>query len=148
MRYLRWVIAAALALYCLWSLLPSVGTATWKLGLYELAGDQVQYQPLMESTGWLQLVLWWTAIALYAVAGWRLVRRKPAFPAFAAAFVLDVANYAWTRAEGVYDRVMGGAITSDYVILGLLALTGAYIWSTERGPRRTRVTPRSPVALT
>ena len=148
MRYLRRVIAAALVIYCLWSLLPSVGTAVWKLGLVELPADQVRYQPLMEATSWLQLVVWWTAIVLYLMAAWRLFRGGRAFLPFLVGFVVDVGNYAWTRSQGVYDRVMGEAITMDYVILAALVLAGAYIWWTERNARRTNATPRSPVALT
>ena len=133
MRYVRWVIAALLAIYCLWSLMPLGGTAAYKLGSYELPADQLQYEPLMQSTPWAQLALWAVVIALYLYAAWRLARRQPAFRIYAAAFVLDVVNYAWVRSRGVYDDVMGEAITADYAILAVLAAVGAYLWWSERG---------------
>jgi hypothetical protein len=132
MRYLRWATAAVLALYSLWSFLPLGGTAAYKAGLYELPAAQAKYQPLMESTPWLQLALWAAAIGLYLYAAWRLVRGRPAFRVYAAAFVLDVINYAWVRATGVYDDVMAGSITTDYVILVVMLVIGAYLWWSER----------------
>lgn len=135
MRYLRWAIAALLTIYCLWSLIPLGGTAAWKAGLVELPADQVRYQPLMEATPWLQLALWAVVIGLYLFAAWRLVRARPAFRIYAAAFVLDVVNYAWVRATGVYDDVMGDAITTDYLILAGLFAVGVYLWWSERGGR-------------
>jgi hypothetical protein len=148
MHPLRWLLVAAVGLYCLWSLFTSGATAAWKLNLYELPAARAQYETLMAGTPWLQLAVWWSAIALYVISALRLARGLPGAAAFALAFTLDMASYAWSRLFGAYDEAVGGPITNDYVIIALLALTGAYIWSAERAPRRTRVTPRSPVALT
>ena len=148
MHPLRWPAVAAIALYCLWSLFTSGATAAWKLNLYELPAARANYEVLMAGTPWLQLLVWWTAIAMYVIAALRLARGLPAFVSFALAFVLDMASYAWSRLFGAYDEAVGGAITYDYFIIAGLVLAGAYMWSTERGPRRRRATPRSPVALT
>ena len=133
MRYLRWAIAALLGVYCLWSLMPLGGTAAYKAGMVELPADQLKYQPLMEATPWAQLALWAVVVALYLYAVWRLVRGRPAFRIYAVAFALDLVNYAWVRATGVYDDVMGEAITTDYLILAGMFAVGVYLWWSERG---------------
>ncbi len=143
MRYLRWAIAALLAVYCLWSLMPLGGTAAWKAGLLELPPEQAKYQPLMESTPWLQLALWAVVIGLYLYVVWRLARGRPAFRIYAAAFVLDMVNYAWVRATGVYDDVMGEALMADYAIIALLLAGGGYIWWSERRGAAGRAGGRS-----
>jgi hypothetical protein len=135
MRYARWAVAALIVVYCLWSLMPLVGTATWKLGLYELPADQLKYQALMESTPWAQLALWAVAVAMWLFAAWRLFRGLPTFTVYVLALVLDMINYAWVRATGEYDRVMSEAISTDYVIIAAMVAAGAFIWWTERGRR-------------
>lgn len=90
------------------------------LGGFTPGDDYRRFVPLMETTPWWVHSLWVAASVLFLVSAWKLLRnRRPAFPSFAAAFVLGtVGNVisSSTQAYAVAFSFPAPNLTRDYLV--------------------------------
>jgi hypothetical protein len=88
---------------------------------------------LMAAVSWVQLAIWAAAVGCYVAVGVKLVRRVKAFITWSAAFLLDLVNWLWLRADGWYDAAIPPQLLyADYAVIGALLLTGALILALGR----------------
>jgi hypothetical protein len=137
MRILRWVLAALIAAYAVFSLYPQLMTLGWRLGwLHAVSPDEARTIPLMQAMSWWQLAVWFVAVLLLMAVAWRLARGQPATRWFVAAFVVDVGGWLSMSTMPVYRQVFTPAERQfDYWIIGALAAVGVGIVLVERRGR-------------
>jgi hypothetical protein len=128
-KILRLVLGLIMLAYALTSLAGAAAVASFRLDAW---GPPDAIAPavrdLMAAMSWAQLLAWAAAIALYVVVAIKLLRRVKAFVFWSAAFVLDVVNWLWLRAEGYFDAAIpAGLVYVDYAVLGANLLAGALI---------------------
>ena len=137
MRYLRWLLAVAVALYALLSAVPATFTLLYKLRLLALPDLVKSHGALMDTVSWPRVVLLCAVVILYFVAAWRLALAKGrAWLVYAIAFVGDGLGWLWMQGP-VYDATFPpGQRQSDLTILAVMAVVGALIAWVEL--RKTR----------
>ena len=135
MKYLRWLLVVALALYALMSAIPACFTTLYKLRLLALPDMVKSHGALMDSMSWPQILVWWAAIVLFVISAVRLARRQgKAFLVWVAAYVLDVLGWLWMQGPAYDATFPADQRQSDYVFLGIMAVIGALIlWVERRG---------------
>jgi hypothetical protein len=129
MRVLRIIVGLVVLAYALASLAGAGAIAAYRFDAWS-PPDAVSSaaRDLMGAMSWAQLAIWAVAIALYLVVAIKLLRRVKTFIFWSGAFLLDVVNWLWLRAEGWYDAAIPvGLIYADYAVLGVNLLVGVAI---------------------
>jgi hypothetical protein len=133
MRILRWVLALLLIFWGLVNIIPLATTYGYKAGLLRLPPDVMRLAPLAKVLDWWQAAVWAVVVGLYVLAGWRLIRRKPAFWVAVSAFVAELLRWLPMQSLDVYRHVFTPSeLLARYVAFAVLALSGAAIWWIER----------------
>ncbi|CAN5230330.1 hypothetical protein BH10PSE4_BH10PSE4_42150 [soil metagenome] len=137
MRYLRWLLAVAVALYALMSAVPATFTLLYKLHLLVLPDMVKSHGALMGSMSWPAVILWWAVVILFFVAAWRLAfAQGRAWLVFAIAYVGDVLGWLWMQGPAYDATFPPDQRQADLMILAVLAVVGALIAGVELRKRR------------
>ncbi|MBC7669768.1 MAG: hypothetical protein H7236_15270 [Gemmatimonadaceae bacterium] len=128
MKYLRWLLAAAVALYALMVAVPATFTLLYKLRLLVLTDIVKSHEALMDTLSWPRVILLCAVVILYFVAAWRLALAKGrAWLVFAIAYVGDALGWLWMQGP-VYDATFPpGQRHSDLTIIAVMAVVGLLI---------------------
>lgn len=121
MRVLRYLIAGLIAVYVLVSAIPAAMTIAVQAGWVDPSGLGLgpEQLGLIVSTDAVQMLIWLGAIALYLLAAYAIVSRRPsAVWLYALAIGLDLVNWRMSTSGEYYNAAISGAgLAADYAVL-------------------------------
>jgi hypothetical protein len=133
MKIVRILLGVVSICWGLWSLVPVVSTAAYKLGQLPDSAEVHRLIPLFQATPWWMVAVWLAEIALYLVAGWRLIRGRPALRVFIAAVAIGAALWWIMSRTPQYQQAFTPAeLQLDYWIFAVEAALIAAIALVER----------------
>ena len=133
MKIVRILLGVVSIGWGLWSLVPVVSTAAYKLGKLADTPDIHRLIPLFQATPWWMIAVWLAEIALYLFAGWLLIRGRPALRAFIAAVAIGAGLWWSMSRTAQYQQAFTPAeLQLDYWIFAVEAALIAAIALVER----------------